>query len=275
MQKLRRAEFEHLAPTEPGVVRVNHDSGHCSGESQSLIITRRDDDSVSAFCFRCGAKGWIPPAGYYKQPRMGESSGHQELVEHEGYMLPPDVSSNRAEWPVEPVRWLGKAGLLETPRQPLWSFERDTLYLPVEQEGVSEFGPKLTGYVLRRFDPKSYLTLAADKAAFWGLYRGQEGHSTVVLTEDVLSAWRVAELTDSISIMGTELKPQILTHLLAAGYQRAIIYLDGDNAIVKGKTRSIAQALSFLPSVEIVETGTDPKNEPKERLRELLGLTQP
>ena len=275
MTRLSRAEFEHLAPAEPGKVRVNHDSGHCSGESLSLIIERKDDDSISAHCFRCGARGWIAPAGYYRQPRMGQVSGHHELVEHDGYMLPPDVSSNRAEWPVEPVQWLGKAGLLDTTRKPLWSQERATLYLPVEQEGISAYGPKLTGYVLRRFDPKSYLTLTSDKAAFWGLYRGEEGHSTVVLTEDVLSAWRVAELTDSISIMGTELKPQILSFLLTSGHRRAIIYLDADNPTVKAKARSIAQALSFLPEVHVLETGRDPKYEPKERLRELLGLTQP
>ena len=272
--RLLRSEWEHLAPQNPGRVRVNHDSGHCSGESQSLLIEHKDDGSLSAHCFRCGARGWIPSPGYYKRPDLGSVSGHHsELAEHQGYLLPEDITESRTAWPKEVVAWVGKAGLLETPRELLWSQQRQSLYWPVEQEGLSAYGPKLAGYVIRRFDPKRYLTLTQDKAGFWGLYRGQERHQTVVLTEDVLSAWRVAELTDAVSLMGTELKPQILTYLLQAGYDRAVVYLDADNPVVRAKARKIASQLSFMP-VELLETGKDPKLEPKERLRKLLNLNE-
>lgn len=276
MIRLKRSDWEHLAPDSPGRLRASHDSELCQGDSQSLLIEHKDDGSLSAYCFRCGAKGFIPSPGYYRAPKE-QGSGHQvELTEHEGYLLPEDASKDVQSFPMEVRTWLGKAGLQDSERGFLWSPAKETLYWPVEQEGRSLYGPKLVGFVLRRFSPKRYLTLTKDPESFWGLYRASQGHveggGTLVLTEDVLSAWRVAELADSLALMGTELKSQALAFLVRAGYNRAIVFLDGDNPTVRMKARKIAQDLSFMPQVEVVETGKDPKLYSKDSLRELLQL---
>lgn len=153
-----------------------------------------------------------------------------------------------------------------------WSEDRETLYIPVEQE-TSAFGPKLVGYVLRRFQPKSYLTLTNDRAGFWGLYRASERHpggeGRVVLVEDVISALRSSEICDSLALCGTELRPGILSTLIHEGYKEAVVFLDGDNPTVKMKARKIAQRLSWM-KVRVVETGRDPKLYSTDELRKLI-----
>ena len=34
-------------------VRVSHDTAECSGSSKSLLIERKEDGTISAYCFRC------------------------------------------------------------------------------------------------------------------------------------------------------------------------------------------------------------------------------
>lgn len=267
--RIGRTEFEALAPARPGSIRTNHRSIHCSGDSKSLKVTRKADGSVDAHCFRCGAKGWIPPAGYYRPLDKQEEQEDQEI---DGYTLPADA---RARFPSVALEWLGKAGILPDRAKQLgmlWSEEKQTLYIPVTQD-TSAFGQKLTGFVLRGFQPKSYLTLTHASASFWGFVRGPsvdpDRHGTIVLVEDMLSGHRVAEVADCLVLCGTELKPQALAFLARERYNRAVVFLDGDNSIVKGKARKIARSLSWM-QVGVVETGTDPKRYSKQEIDNLI-----
>lgn len=174
------------------------------------------------------------------------------------------------------VEWLGKAGITLTQARDygiLWSDSRSTLYIPVKQEGFSVYGPIVTGYVLRAFDPKGYLTLSNDNDRFWGLLRASEGHpemkGTLVLVEDVLSGLRVQEICDTLILCGTELRPTALSAVIKEGYRKAIIFLDGDNPTVKMKARKIQKRLSWL-NPRIIETGLDPKLYPKSQLEKLI-----
>jgi hypothetical protein len=143
--------------------------------------------------------------------------------------------------------------------------KEDALYIPVRQRWT------LVGWVRRSFTPKDYRPVplvGMDK--FYAHYDSPEA-STVVLTEDVLSAFRCyAESNhDSISLMGTEIRDTIVDAIMKCGYSEAIIFLDGDNPIVRMKARKIAKRLPFL-STRIIEDGRDPKRHSKEELTCLL-----
>lgn len=161
----------------------------------------------------------------------------------------------------------------------LWSEAERALYIPVHQYR-SAFGPVVAGYVKRSFDPKDYRTVRIRSGGLWGLYRGEGGREVqgtptdapLVLVEDVLSALRVAQAGwDAMALCGTELHAEAASFALTEGYQRAIIFLDGDNPTVKMKARKIANRLSGagLPT-SIIETGQDPKHYPNDQLRKML-----
>lgn len=271
--RLPPSEWEHLAPSSAGSIRVNHRSDRCSGESDSMIVERRKDGSLSSHCFRCGGRGFIRGVAYYATPtKPTESTADGGGVVTAGAFVPADCHSEWSAFPAECRRWLTEAGIEEeivTAKEFLWSDSKQCLYIPVWQESKTTVGHKHVGYVQRFFNPKGYLTRTNDKDNFYGHYIKGASSSTIVVVEDVLSAIRCAEVCDSIALLGVAVKPPALTKLLTCGYKRAIIFLDGDNPQVKMAARAIAKRLFFLPTT-IIETGRDPKSYSLEELQELL-----
>lgn len=143
----------------------------------------------------------------------------------------------------------------------VWSDAAQKLYLPITN-------PTLVGYVERGFDPKHYRVRLSDPENAYGLYQPYRGE-TVALVEDVLSAWRVSSVVDSMAILGVHISPAMQCRLMADGYTKAIVFLDGDNATVRMKARAIRSRLPFL-SCRVVETGKDPKHYTHTELTELL-----
>lgn len=133
---------------------------------------------------------------------------------------------------------------------------------------MSAFGDVIPGYVRRKFNPKTYNVMRIEQEPLWGLYRGPEvappwvgNRKPVVIVEDVLSAWRVSEVVDSIALCGTELHSAVITALFNEGYTDAVVWLDADNPIVRAKARKIANRINGLCWTHMIETGSDPKNE--------------
>lgn len=270
-KRLKKDEFLPFAPEGRGVRRINHDSPLCAGASKSLLISRKADGAVTAHCFRCGARGFHGPGIRH----IGTQYGHQEAEDQgyeyrDGVTLPRDLTT---DYPDEVAAWLRKTGPLE---QAVswgieWSPSKEQLYIPVVQETMA-LGPKAVGSVLRRFEPKRYLTLTSDKDAFWGLLRGPQGHSgkggTILLVEDMLSARKGALVTDTLALLGVNLKPQALRFVLEEGYKEAVVWLDADNPNVRMAARGIARQLP-IPT-RIIETQTDPKSEPEQFIRNMV-----
>jgi hypothetical protein len=237
-----------------------------------MRVVRKPDGAIAADCYRCGATGYVPPAGHYRRP---EARHTDDVVEVDGYDMPADITDDARRWPAAAGAWLAKAGLgpEDVARDgAVWSDTKQALYLPVLQE-TSAFGQKLVGWVLRGFDPKSYLTLTDQPASLWGLRRGPAGRSgpggTLVLVEDVLSARRVADVADALALLSVDIKPTALGWVARERYKEAVVFLDGDNSQVKLAARRLAQQLSFIP-VRVVETGQDPKALPKAELDKLI-----
>jgi DNA primase len=72
-----------------------------------------------------------------------------------------------------------------------------------------------------------------------------------------------------MGLLGVSIKPQAIEAILKAGYEEAVVFLDGDNPQVRMAARAIAKRLPFLRT-RIVETGTDPKDYSKEELSCLI-----
>lgn len=156
-----------------------------------------------------------------------------------------------------------EAGFPPSDHHAAWSEQQGALYVPVSNQR------EVVGYARRTFDPKSYRPVTEDISKFFAWVR--KPSATCVLTEDVLSCYRIARATpfDSIALMGTELKDGVKLALAQSDYQNVIVFLDGDNPIVRMKARKIAKSLPFLRTT-VVEDGRDPKRHTDEELCSIL-----
>lgn len=276
-RKLRKDEYMPFAPEHVGIVRANHQSDYCVGDSLSMIVERKDDGSVAAHCFRCGSGGYSFPRLHYRdanQVREGASARRartEGLLVVGGLSVDADASSDYERFPAGARTWLSRAGLTKEKvnrEDFLWSEDSHTLYIPVRQLD------NLVGYVLRQFEGENrYRTLALDKSNFFGYYRSaiDKPSSTVVIVEDVLSGLRVSQICDTIVALGTNLMPAAVSTILRHKYENAVIFLDADNGVVRSEARRMAKKLPFL-NVRHVEVGRDPKYHSDEQLRTLITL---
>ena len=270
-QRIKPSEFVPLLGAADKV-RVNHDSEECSGGRDSMIVERKSDGTIVAYCFRCGGVGVSRERGYYKPPARTATSSHTPTVpSHMGGGC-PSVPSDTVQWPAFPSsarRWLIEAGLGQTDTDKLgivWSDAWGGLVIPVLNNGV------VRGNILRRFDPKLYRKYSADPRLCFGHYDASH-MPNVVLTEDYLSCYRVARCGyNSIALMGTEISTEIINAIHEQCYVVAAIFLDADNPTVRIKARKIAKSLPFLRTV-MIETGDDPKHMSDKDLACLLNTT--
>lgn len=264
-------EFEHLAPAYVGSVRANHTSDTCSGGRDSMIVTRKSDGTVNAHCFRCGAWGLHLPSSYRRSVAeiRGGIGRCDEAASHRTVRGKPE-SGGAAGYRACPIvvrAWLAEAHITgEAETRGFEWFDKDNhLYIPVLKSDV------LVGWARRSFNPKDYRpVMLVESSKFFAHYASTEA-GTVVLCEDVLSAYRCFRDTmhDSIALMGTEIKDSIIQTVMEKGYHTAIVFLDGDNPTVRMKARKIAKRLPFL-NTRIIEDGRDPKRHSPGELSCLL-----
>lgn len=186
-----------------------------------------------------------------------------------GISLPADSTGDVEDFSREALHWLSRAGLTSAVIEQegfTWSNDEQALYIPVRQED------DLKGFIKRTFkqDGSRYKTFAVDNSEMFGYYRASAPSDTIVLVEDVLSALRVRDVSDSLALLTTSIRPRAITKIARGNYREAVIYLDSDNAIVRMEARRIARKLPFLP-VRFIETGRDPKYESRETLARLIG----
>jgi hypothetical protein len=188
---------------------------------------------------------------------------------------PGDAQGNWHGFPRDVKEWLLKGGIDAAATSEygfLWSDSQSKLWIEARQYSKICTGWKVAGYVLRGFNPKSYLTRTHDKDNFYGYYIAPPSvinNRKIMVVEDVVSAIKCSQVVDSIAIFGVHPKPSIVQRILMDDYDKAYIFLDGDNPTVRMKAREIPKRLPFI-KCEIIETGCDPKHLTKQQIEELI-----
>ena len=88
-----------LAPALPGIVRVNHNTKYCSGDSKSLRIERKADGTIWAKCFRCGE--WTALNTKIKSFTFDGGEEQEDLP-------PPEFEEDINKWPPKAANWATK-----------------------------------------------------------------------------------------------------------------------------------------------------------------------
>lgn len=245
----------HCPDVAPGrKARVEHDCG----TGRTLIVSN-GDEGYSAWCFRCNDKGFIPhpaPTLAERLARLVQVRSAEDEATASPALPEPRVTDPQL-WPDQPRVWLYKAGFSNDDIIALgayWNPRLSRVVMPVMRDGEVVYW-QARGFIKER---AKYINPPIDRATLCAKYPGRRHASVLVLTEDMLSAYRVARLTTAWSIMGTVIPPAVALDAVQQGLP-IIVMLDPDAAGRKGAS-NVTRALRDLGgNVAVATAPRDPK----------------
>lgn len=286
---LKNKEFVPFAPEVSGTVHIHHcKSGY---QNDRLYITRKEDDTILAHCFHCGARGSYSVAGDGTISRKKRASQTDNLCGRSNDSTGLLVDSRNesidrtfsegwssesrrtlSKWPLQARKWWLECGLT-IPEQEAYRVtyneDENALDLPIFNRG------DLVGLCRKSLPSGKYTSkymLVGDSIGnpFIERRSGRITSEPIVIVEDYRSAIKVARITTSYPLFGTNLLPAQLIKILECKASKAFVFLDNDNTEVKRKALEINKRLNiYLPS-SIIDIETDPKNLSEEELRKLI-----
>ena len=250
-------------------VRVNHLSAGCDGDSKSMLIERKDNGDISAYCFRCGSSGFHRTGFTPKSKSVGGADAGATGTSGHTMEIPFDASGCIDDWPSYARVWVRKNGITDDEVKRygiLYSTSTDRVILPVYGEDG-----KLCFYQTRQVNttdtrPK-YLTVRTTDSvnAIVNVLS-----DTVVLVEDYLSGIKVGRILPVLVLHGTVIRDIHIKWLIENKYSTFIIWLDDDNSQVKKNTLKNKKVLDKLGSCVVIHTGgRDPKDHSEEEIKDL------
>lgn len=241
-----------------GRVRIAHDCG----DGTTLIVDHKDN-GWGAWCYRCNKDGWVP----HPPESLGEKIARLKFSSVVDKALRADVKRpplpkvvDPKDWPLIARSWLYRAGMSneDIKEQGIYYHERSQrVVLPVLMAG------RLVYWQARGFDPDrpKYLNPQTDKTSLVASFSGEKGTRTLALTEDILSAWKVAHRggCDAWCLLGTNLTDATFARILDAGYDRVLVWLDPDPAGVRGTDKAIRKLRGYGVDARRINSDKDPK----------------
>lgn len=243
---LKREEFLDYAPDSIGVIRINHATKYCRGDSKSLKIERKEDGSVHAKCFRCGEWGvWEPRT---KTTLLNFDTKENTVDEVFVYDL--------REWPGKALWWVKQYGLSDYELANYafaYSPGRKRVIIPIWWEG------KKIGWQARKLydednGPK-YITQASSPPGF--MLKGEHTYEEIVLVEDVISAIKVGRTTEAVAMLSTNPTTRMMNYVKR--FSNFKIWLDMDNPQVIRQSLKLLRNLGIYGHTKLIVTPKDPK----------------
>lgn len=251
----------HAKDVAPGQKRY---FPHDCGGGKTLLISN-NEGGYSAWCFRCSDSGW------HRHPELPLAERIAKLQEQAAHdarhafvrgdpTLPHGLVFDVQQWPSHAAVWLYKAGIGKPEIARLgagWHPDMERVVLPVYE------GKHLVYWQARGFDkgrPK-YINPDVDKQQIIPTY----GEGVRVLTEDILSAFKVGMAAKGTSLMGTSLSEKLLSTLLSERLP-VLVWLDPDEAGQRAADKIVRQLRQFGLSTGRIVTDKDPKLLSQERI---------
>lgn len=254
---LRAAEYLVVGQA----VRVSHECG----EGKCMQVSR-NPKGVGYWCHRCQDKGFLPIQRPLAE-RIAELTAARE-AEGQARMslaLPMPAEYDPQQWPDKARVWLYKAGMSNDDIMAQGFYYNGRMLrvvMPVRQDG------KLVYWQARGFDAAQakYLNPVIDRSTIAPTYGQGDVH---VLTEDILSAWKVGCVTKATSLMGVRLNDTLLAQLVA-DRKPIVVALDPDPPGIAGAQQVAARCRMVGLRTEILHTRLDPKCLPRLEIKQCL-----
>ncbi len=231
---------------------------HDCGPGDCLQINHKRD-GFSAFCHRCGESFWSrrpQETLREKLDRLARVRSREVAVER-APGLPKPIIAEPSAWPVAARVWLYKAALSNVDIERLgiyWNPRTERVVIPIRNDAGD-----LIYWQARTLDPtnpKKYLNPHVSKTSLLAKYG--DG-AAIVLTEDILSAYRVSRCgVAGWCLMGTKLNDHTATELIRSG-KPVIVWLDPDKAGQTARRSIIRDLRDYGVPARKVVSAKDPK----------------
>lgn len=241
---------------------------HVCGDGTPLVIAH-EVGYWRAYCHRCHEPGRVDkPAESLAEKlerRRKEAAVAADL--QRSVRLPQPMNFDARTWPMAARVWLYKAGLSNHHINQLgayWHEPSGRVVLPIFEGEDVVYWQARDPLWKRGSDRPKYLNPKVDKADLVAAYGKGD---PLVFTEDVLSAFRVGQVTEAWSLLGTQLTTQVAAKI---GDREVAIWLDPDAAGRKA-SRTVRKALAMMGvPFRIIKSERDPKLLSKEDICNLV-----
>lgn len=227
---------------------------HCGmGEPMQVSNGRA---GFAAYCHRCGGKGFIPHSlslaeriAQFKEAEQADQEARLSLRLPEPRIVDPQ------QWPIHARVWLYKGGFSNDDIERLGFYYHERMcrvVMPVYDNG------RLVYWQARGFvkDLPKALNPVVDRTGLVAKFGERAG--PVALTEDILSAAKMAVACEAWALLGTKMDDAVLASLIRRN-SMVVLALDPDKAGRDGAT-AIARRLSTVGVQHCqVYFGRDPK----------------
>lgn len=236
---------------------------HLCGDGTPMIVAH-EVGRYRAWCHRCHEVGAVDkPAESLAEKlerRRKEAAVAAQL--QWSVRLPQPMNFDAPTWPLAARVWLYKAALSNHHINQLgayWHEPSGRVVLPIFDGEDVVYWQARDPLWKRGSDRPKYLNPKVDKSHLIAKYGKGD---TLVLTEDVLSAFRVGQVTEAWSLLGTQLTTQVAAQI-GAGRDVAI-WLDPD-APGRAAAREVRRVLTRMGiRNRIIRSEVDPKLLSKE-----------
>lgn len=270
-------EYVPLAPdTAGGQVHVPHEG--CTLK-EKLYIKRTHDDTIIAWCHVCRKRGKHTPKGtrnLHKLKRLSVPTIVSDVK------LPHDCIYDVDKWPTKARVWVLKYGIRQEEIDVYslaYSPSLGRVILPCRSDEGSllgwqgrdteEAGEGSPKYLAQRREETSFYFKAKKKSSPCS---SASDSSTLVITEDILSAIKSSRVCDSVAILGVWLTPKDALEL-SEQYDTVIVYLDNDNSKVRQQQENLKRLFKLFGCTVVVHRGSrDPKELSEAELQEIYDV---
>lgn len=250
---------------------------HDCGEGRVLKVSH-NDDGYTAWCFRCSEAGFIAHPAPSLSERLArlEARRSAEVVASSSVELPLPVNADphAGGWPLAARVWLYKAGLSNDDIMRLGAYYHEPtgrVILPVYDGGKLVYWQGRNPSWKRGDWSQKYINPPVNKSHLCAKYGAGPA---IVLTEDILSAFRAARVTESWSLMGTALASGVLADLLKQD-RPVVVMLDPDSG-GQSATDKIIHKLNLLGvACYAASPHRDPKYLTREETRSCILTSRP
>lgn len=263
LMQIKASEFEAVAEKLRTGQRARAE--HC-GMGQPMLVSN-GRAGYAAYCFRCGGRGFIPHAlslaeriAQFKDAEQADKEARLSLRLPEPRVVDPQ------QWPSHARVWLYKGGFSNDDIERLGFYYHEKMQrvvMPVYDNG------RLVYWQARGFvkELAKYLNPSVDRTKLVAKYGGPSRH--IVLTEDILSAFKVSKVTEAWALMGTTLHDSVLADLIRR--DAVVLYMgDPDAGGDKGWVGVVGRCRAVgLPCYD-VRMSADPKRLSVADIREHL-----
>lgn len=253
-------------------------TGHDCGDGPVLVIEHKEN-GWSAWCHRCHDKGWVPKPAPTLAERYAAKAAQREAdaAIRQDPRPPYPPTFDVAQWPLQARVWLYKAGLNNEAIGQLGAYFHEPsrrVVLPVLDEGRLVYWQARNVGLCEAGAPK-YLNPHVDRQQLCPRFGADD---VVVLVEDILSAYRVGQVGEAWSLMGTALYTPTLVRLLETG-KPVLVWLDNDPTIRNAGQRAAAEVMRTLTNVGIkchnIVSDRDPKLHSRDEIRRIIHELRP